>query len=95
MSQEDKYKYLAIILLKRLIILERETSNLQKKLEEIPNDYIINFSLEIKDIIPFKELIEFLGADDEIFEMLTNIIDNCEYQNLEKEVETIFNLYIT
>lgn len=95
MSQEDKYKYLAIILLKRLIILERETSNLQKKLEEIPNDYIINFSLEIKDIIPFKELIKFLGADDEIFEMLTNIIDNCEYQNLEKEVEKIFNLYIT
>lgn len=95
MTREEKYKYLATILFKRLVVLEKDTTNLQKKLEEISKDHIINFSLEIKDIIPFKEIIELLGADDEIFEILTNIIDNCEYQNLEKEIETIFNLYIT
>lgn len=95
MTREEKYKYLATILFKRLVVLEKDTTNLQKKLEEISNDHIINFSLEIKDIIPFGEIIELLGADDEIFEILTNIIDNCEYQNLEKEIETIFNLYIT
>lgn len=95
MSQEDKYRYLAIILLKKLIILEKETANLQKKLEEISKDYIINFSVEIKDIIPFKEIIEFLGAGDEIFEILTDIIDNCEYQNFDKKIGEIFNLYIT
>ncbi|MGN1327908.1 MAG: hypothetical protein ACI4VQ_07545 [Clostridia bacterium] len=95
MSKEEKYKYLAIMLLKRLVVLEKETSNLQKKLEETYKENIINFSLEIKDIIPFKEIIEFLEADDKIFGIFTDIIENYEYKNLDKEIEKIFNIYIT
>lgn len=94
MNKEEKYKNLAKIFLKRLITLEKDAMILQNELENQSTKHIIKIFVETNDIIPFVELSTLLETDDEMFEDLLEIINNCEYKNLDKEVEKFFDKYV-
>lgn len=94
MNEEQTYKKLAKLLLKRLITLEKDANKLQNELETNTKNHIIKVYVETNDIVPLLEISDLLEKEDAIFQDLSNIINNCEYKNLDNEIEKIFNKYI-
>lgn len=94
MSKEEIYEKLAILFLKRLILIEKDLNLLQNELEETAKKRIVKIQAEANDIIPYLEIIDLLETDDRIFNDLTNIINNCEYKDLEKKIQRFLKSYI-
>lgn len=72
METNQKYKELSIMLFKRLIELEYETSKTQEKLEKLNKTNIIKVFLDIGDIVPLLEIEEIIGVDNEKSNLMYN-----------------------
>lgn len=94
MNKEEKYKELSKILLKRLIILEKNIACLQAQLEKNSQNNIINISIETGDIIPLTQILKILGEKDEILESLLALTEENKKKTLEERIEQFFYMYV-
>lgn len=94
MNKEEKYKELSKILLKRLIILEKNIACLQAQLEKNSQNHIINISIENGDIIPLTQILKILGEKDEILESLLALTEENKKKTLEERIEQFFYMYV-
>lgn len=94
MNKEEKYKELSKILLKRLIILEKNIACLQAQLEKNSQNQIINISIETGDIIPLTQILKILGEKDEILESLLALTEENKKKTLEERIEQFFHMYV-
>lgn len=68
-KKNEKYKKLAVLLFKRLMDIDKESTILQEKLQTYNQKNIIRLSLETQDIIPLlkvEEILEIGHNEDEI-----------------------------
>lgn len=72
METNQNYKELSIMLFKRLVELEYETSKTQEKLEKLNKTNIIRVFLNIGDIVPLLEIKEIIGVDNEKSNLMYN-----------------------
>ena len=84
MSKEQRYKEIAVLLLDRLIVLQREFNNIAESIEESGEKHQISMCIEIGDFIPLVKLAETLGLknENEESDMYSDI-----YNLIEKEKE--------
>lgn len=65
MSEKQRYKKIAELLLGRLITLQREFNNVAEVIEESCEKHQITMCIEIGEFIPLMELADSLGLSDE------------------------------
>lgn len=94
MNKEEKYKELSKVLLKRLIILEKNIACLQEHLEKNSQNQIINISVETGDIIPLVQILKLLGEKDEVLESLLALTEDGKEKILDKRIEQFFYMYV-
>jgi hypothetical protein len=97
MSEEQRYKKIAELLLGRLITLQREFNNVAEVIEESCEKHQISMYIEIGDFIPLMELADSLGLSDENDE--SKMYDDIYYlvekeKDSDSKVEKFFKKYI-
>lgn len=98
METNQKYKELSIILFKRLIELEYETSKTQEKLEKLNKTNIIKVFLDIGDVVPLLEIEKTMGVDNEKSNLMYNdfskLVDKKDGNVLYNEIKEFLEKYI-
>ena len=98
METNQKYKELSIMLFKRLIELEYETSKTQEKLEKLNKTNIIKVFLDIGDIVPLLEIEEIIGADNEksnlMYKDFSKLVGKKDGNVLYNEIKEFLEKYI-
>lgn len=95
MQEIQKYQELTKILLKRLIILEREFEETQDKLK---GDGLVRIYIET-DIIPFNEIDDLLGITEDnvgekLFEDLTEIEEKSTNETIGDDLKKFIEKYV-
>lgn len=98
MEKNQKYKELSIMLFKRLIELEYETSKAQEKLENLNKTNIIKVFLDTGDIVPLLEIEEIIGVDNEksnlIYNDFSKLVGKKDGNVLYNEIKEFLDKYI-
>ncbi len=98
METNQKYKELSIMLFKRLIELEYETSKTQEKLEKLNKTNIIKVFPDIGDIVPLLEIEEIIGVDNEksnlIYNDFSKLVGKKDGNVLYNEIKEFLEKYI-
>ncbi len=98
METNQKYKELSIMLFKRLIELEYETSKTQEKLEKLNKTNIIKVFLDIGDIVPLLEIEEIIGVDNEksnlMYKDFSKLVGKKDGNVLYNEIKEFLEKYI-
>lgn len=98
MGKNRKYEELSIILFKRLIELEYETSKTQEKLEKLNKTNIIKIFLDIGDVVPLLEIEKIMGVDNEKSNLMYNdfskLVGKKDGKVLYNEIKEFFEKYI-
>lgn len=89
MSKEEKYKSLTKLLLNRLIITEREVSDMLETFEKV--DSSIRIFTEMDAIVPIIEIIDILGVsedkEEDIFNNMSEMINIKNNNQLNKTID--------
>lgn len=93
MSEEQRYKKVAELLLGRLITLQREFNNVAEVIEESCEKHQISMYIEIGDFIPLMELADSLVLSDENDESKIYYLVEKE-KDSDSKVEKFFKKYI-
>lgn len=93
MSEEQRYKKIAELLLGRLITLQREFNNVAEVIEESCEKHQISMYIEIGDFIPLMELADSLVLSDENDESKIYYLVEKE-KDSDSKVEKFFKKYI-
>lgn len=97
MSKEQRYKEIAVLLLDRLIVLQREFNNIAETIEESGEKQQISMCIEIGDFIPLVKLAETLGLtnENEESDMYSDIYNLIEKEKqIDSKVERFLEKYI-
>lgn len=97
MSKEQRYKEIAVLLLDRLIVLQREFNNIAETIEESGEKHQISMCIEIGDFIPLVKLAETLGLtnENEESDMYSDIYNLIEKEKeIDSKVEIFLEKYI-
>ncbi|MFR5507936.1 MAG: hypothetical protein ACLTKT_01815 [Clostridia bacterium] len=98
METNQKYKELSIMLFKRLIELEYETSKTQEKLEKLNKTNIIKVFLDIGDVVPLLEIEKIMGVNNEKSNLMYNdfskLVSKKDGKVLYNEIKEFFEKYI-
>lgn len=98
METNQKYRELSIMLFKRLIELEYETSKTQEKLEKLNKTNIIKVFLDIGDIVPLLEIEEIIGVDNEksnlMYKDFSKLVGKKDGNVLYNEIKEFLEKYI-
>lgn len=99
MDKNQKYKELAIIFFKRLILIEKETSKIQKELEKISKTNIIQLSLDTADIVPLLEVEYVMELEEDkkvdlMYEEFSEIVNKEDVENIYDKIENFIEKYI-
>ena len=97
MSKEQRYKKIAVLLLDRLIVLQREFNNIAEVIEESGEKHQIRMCTEIGDFIPLVKLAEMLGLTNEneesdMYGDIYNLIE--KEKKIDSKVENFLEKYI-
>ena len=89
MSKEEKYKSLTKLLLNRLIITEREVTDMLETFEKV--DSSIRIFTEMDAIVPIIEIIDILGVsedkEEDIFSNMSEMINIKNNNQLNKTID--------
>ena len=89
MSKEKKYKSLTKLLLNRLIITEREVTDMLETFEKV--DSSIRIFTEMDAIVPIIEIIDILGVsedkEEDIFSNMSEMINIKNNNQLNKTID--------
>jgi len=98
METNQNYKELSIMLFKRLVELEYETSKTQEKLEKLNKTNIIKVFLDIGDIVPLLEIEEIIGVDNEksnlMYKDFSKLVGKKDGNVLYNEIKEFLEKYI-
>lgn len=86
MSEEQRYKKIAELLLGRLIVLQKEFNKIAEVIEKSCEKHQISMHIEMGDFIPLMELADSLGVSNEeeeskMYDDIYNLVEKEKYHN--------------
>jgi hypothetical protein len=99
MNDNDKYKILAKLFFKKMIVLERDLNKFKEKLENSDRNDTVKLFVEIGDIIPLLDFVEIVGISDDkkcekLYDDISTLTGKTDNNNLNEEVDKFFENYV-
>jgi vacuolar-type H+-ATPase subunit F/Vma7 len=99
MNDNDKYKVLAKLFFKKMIVLERDLNKFKEKIENSDRNDTVKLFVEIGDIIPLLDFVEIVGISDDkkcekLYDDISTLTGKTDNSNLNEEVDKFFENYV-
>jgi hypothetical protein len=99
MNDNDKYKVLAKLFFKKMIVLERDLNKFKEKIENSDRNDTVKLFVEIGDIIPLLDFVEIVGISDDkkcekLYDDISTLTGKTDNNNLNEEVDKFFENYV-